>query len=136
ITTAANGWPADIAVNNVTVNPDGTNHLINTHIGDIDYFGGKIYAPYEDGSEGPINNPEYQHPYIAVYDAKTLLYTGEHYALPLALHAAGVPWVAINAKKQLAYTAEWDMPHDRLNVFDLGFQFKKFIDLHYGPELG
>jgi hypothetical protein len=118
------------------VNPDGTNHLINTHFGDVDYYDGKIYAPYEDGGEGPINKPDYQHPYIAVYDATTLLYTGVHYALPLELHAAGVPWVAINAKKREAYTAEWDMPHDRINVFDLGFHFKRFIDLHYGSSLG
>lgn len=130
------GWPADIIVNNPFVAPDQSNHLLNTHFGDIDYYNGKIYAPYEDGGEGPINNPEYQHPYIAVYDAKTLLYTGEHYALDVNIHDAGVPWVAINAKKQLAYTAEWDMPHDRINVYDLGFHFKGFIQLHYPVELG
>jgi hypothetical protein len=133
VTQAANGWPADIAVNHPL---DPGTHLFNTHIGDIDSYNGKIYAPYEDGNEGPFNDPEYQHPYIAVYDAKTLLYTGEHYELPLELHFAGAPWIAINAKKQLAYTAEWDMHHDRINVFDLKFRFKRFIDLHYQPELG
>ncbi len=130
---AVAGWPADIAVNHPL---DPGTHLFNTHFGDIDYYGGKIYAPYEDGNEGPFNDPEYQHPYIATYDAKSLLYTGEHYELPLDLHAAGVPWVAINAKKQLAYTAEWDMPHDRINVFDLTFHFKRFVTLHYAADLG
>jgi hypothetical protein len=132
----AAGWPADIVVNHPSVDPDGTNHLINTHFGDIDYYAGKIYAPYEDGSEGPINNPDYQHPYVAVYDAKTLLYTGTHYELPVSLQFAGVPWVAINAQQKVAYTAEWDMPHDRINIYDLKFRPQGFIDLHYDPSLG
>ncbi len=129
-------WPPDIIVNHPAISPNGTNHLINTHFGDIDYYRGKIYAPYEDGSEGPINNPDYQHPYIAVYDAKTLLYTGTHYELPVALQFAGVPWVAIDGRSKVAYTAEWDMPHDRINVYDLHFHPKGFINLSYDPSLG
>jgi hypothetical protein len=136
VTQAIAGWPADIIVNHPFVRTDGTNHLINTHFGDVDYYDGKVYAPYEDGSEGPINNPDYQHPYIAVYDAKTLLYTGVHHELPLDRQFAGVPWVAIDAKHALAYTAEWDMPRDRINVYDLSFRPRGFIDLHYDASLG
>ena len=123
-----------------SVNPDGTNSVADTHIGDIDYYKGRIYAPEEDGGEGEgpinLNDPEYQHPHIAVYDAKTLTYTGTSYALDPAIHEAGVPWVAIDAARRTVYTAEWEMPHDRLNVFDLHMGFKRFLTLHYPPSLG
>jgi hypothetical protein len=52
------------------------------HIGDIDYYHGKIYAPIEDGSK-------YLHPFIAIYDAKTLQFTGEYHELPQYLHTQG-----------------------------------------------
>src|SRR3954470_13662844 len=31
-----------------SANPDGTNSIAETHIGDIDYYDGLIYAPEED----------------------------------------------------------------------------------------
>jgi hypothetical protein len=138
-TQAVGTWPPELAFD-PQFNPDGTNHVGNNHIGDVDVYGGFLYAPFEDGGQDAgvtqLNNPEYQHPYIAVYNAKTLQYTGVSYALPLELHAAGVPWVAVNADAQEVYTAEWDMPHDRINVFDLQMHFHRFIDLVYPPELG
>jgi hypothetical protein len=135
-TQAVATWPRPLIVNNPKVKANGTNHLINTHFGDVDYYQGKIYAPFEDGSEGPINNPDYQHPYIAVYHSKGLDYTGTHFELPLSLQFAGVPWVAIDAANQVAYTAEWDMPHDRINVYNLMFKNVGFINLHYPADLG
>lgn len=81
--------PVDLVV-------DGSNH-----IGDIDYYDGKIYAPIEDGDR-------YLRPYIALYDAKTLLYTGVRYALPQTLLVEGVPWVAVDPGRQHIYTAEWN----------------------------
>jgi hypothetical protein len=122
-------WPIGVAVD-PAISADGTNHIGGNHIGDIDVFEGKVYAPVEDGGQGPFNDPEYQKPYIALYDAKSLLYTGRAYALPLELHEAGVPWVAINPVTREVYTGEWDMPHDRINVFDLQMHFKRFIALH------
>jgi hypothetical protein len=119
---------------------DGSNRLGDNHIGDIDYYGGLIYAPVEDGGEslGPVevNSPEYQAPHIALYDAKTLLYTGTSYALPVELSEAGVPWVAVDGRRREVYTAEWDMPHDRLNVWDLQMHFKRFVQLRYPTSLG
>jgi hypothetical protein len=139
VTQAVGTWPPGIAVQ-PTVNPDGTNHVGGNHIGDIDYYAGKIYAPIEDGGEslGPVqvNNPEYQHPYIALYDAKTLAFTGSSYALDKGIHEAGVPWVAVNAGRHEVYTGEWDMPHDRLNVFDLNLHFERFLPLVYPADLG
>jgi hypothetical protein len=94
----------------------------DNHIGDIDYYKGLIYAPVEDGDA-------YQHPHIALYDANTLLYTGKSYALDVGIHQAGVPWVAVDRRRAEVYTGEWDMPHDRLNVFDTRMRFKRFLPL-------
>ncbi|MER7498796.1 hypothetical protein AB0L05_06785 [Nonomuraea pusilla] len=87
------------------------------HIGDIDYHDGKIYAPIEDGDK-PKGETEYLHPFIAVYDAKTLRFTGEYHELPQNLHTEGVPWVSVDADRGVFYTAEWD-DTKVLNVFDL-----------------
>jgi hypothetical protein len=139
LTQAVGTWPAQIAVQ-PQVNADGTNHFGGNHIGDVDYYNGLIYAPIEDGGENlqvaTMNDPEYQHPYIALYDAKTLLPTGVTYALDKSIHEAGVPWVAVDAKRREVYTAEWDMPHDRLNVFDTQMRFQHFLPLDYPAALG
>jgi hypothetical protein len=138
LTQSVGTWPAAQAIN-PQVNPDGTNHVGNNHIGDIDYYDGKIYAPFEDGGEDAgvtqLNDPEYQTPYIEVYDAQTLINIGS-YALDKSIHEAGVPWVAVNADRQEVYTAEWDMPHNRINVFDLQMQFQRFLPLVYPSDLG
>lgn len=119
--------------------PTGVNHFGNNHIGDIDYGNGTIYAPFEDGGEGNLNNPEYQTPYIETYDAQTLANTGA-FPLDLDYHAAGVPWVAVGATH--LYTAEWDMPNDRINIYNLPLDPATSADppqilkLHYPPSLG
>ncbi|AZS17874.1 YncE family protein [Paenibacillus lutimineralis] len=81
------------------------------HIGDISYYNGLIYAPIEDSKK-------YQHPYIALFDAATLKYTGISYELPLNLHPGGVPWVAVDAARDQVYTAQWNHA-PVLNVFRL-----------------
>ena len=139
VTQAAGTWPPALAAQ-PSVNSDGTNHVGDNHIGDIDYYDGHVYVPLEDGGEnlGPaqLNNPEYQQPYVALYDAKTLQYTGVSYALDKNISEAGVPWVAVNAARREVYTAEWDMPHDRINVFDLQLHFERFLPLVYPASLG
>ena len=69
------------------------------HIGDIDYYGGYVIAPLEDGSS-------YSHPLLALYDTN-LNYTGRYVQLPLPLMPGGVPWVAVDAAAGLVYTAPW-----------------------------
>ena len=124
---------------------DGTNHIGPTHIGDGDEDHGVFYAPEEDGNEslGPvgINQPEYQHPTVALYDAKTLLFTGVTYELPLEVNGQGVnrdgvPWVGINHATGEVYDTEWGNPNNRINVFDLQMHFKRFLDLQPDPSLG
>ena len=137
--TALGTLPPEDAVE-PSVDPSGQNHVGDNHIGDIDVHGGLVYAPIEDGGQsvGPVdlNNPEYQRPRIALYDASTLAYTGVSYPLDVTTHEAGVPWVAVDGPRERVYTAEWDMPHDRLNVFDLDMRFQRFLPLRYPPSLG
>src|SRR5205085_11553943 len=64
------------------------------------------------------------------------LYTGVSYALDVGISEAGVPWVAVDARRRQVYTAEWDMPHDRLNVFDTQMRFERFLPLVYPASLG
>lgn len=140
-TFAVNTLPPQLAVNQPAIDPaSGRNHIGGTHIGDVDVHDGVLYAPVEDGGENAqvtrLNNPEYQHPYVALYDAKTLAYTGRSYPLPLELQAAGVPWVAVDPRSGDVYTDEWDMPHDRINVYDSQLRFRRFIDLVYPTSLG
>jgi hypothetical protein len=137
--TALGSLPPDLAVA-PSLGSSGQNHVGDNHIGDIDHYGGLIYAPVEDGGEsaGPLrlNDPEYQAPHVALYDARTLAYTGVSYPLDVGIHAAGVPWVAVDGRRREVYTAEWDMPHDRLNVFDLHMHLRRFLALRYPAELG
>ncbi len=135
-TLAANTLPPDVAVNHVTYDPaTGSNHVGGNHIGDIDVHDGLVYAPIEDGNFNALatqlDDPAYQHPYIGLYDAKTLAYTGRRYELPLALQSAGVPWVAVDPRSGEIYTDEWQMAHDRINVYDRHFRFSRFVPLVY-----
>lgn len=91
------------------------------HIGGLSYYNGFVYAAIEDG-------PDYNNPFIALYDAESLKYTGIYYELPQELHIEGVPWCAIDVERNCLYTAEWrEEPEDPsvkdepsiLNVFSL-----------------
>ncbi|MER5615189.1 MULTISPECIES: hypothetical protein [unclassified Streptomyces] len=70
------------------------------HIGDVEYYGGYVVAPIEDGDG-------YQHPLLALYKASDLSYTGRYVQLPLEQMPGGVPWVAVDAASGLLYTAPW-----------------------------
>ena len=139
--SAAGTIPPELLANNPTVNPvTRDNDLGGNHIGDIDTYKGLVYAPVEEGGQNAkvirVNNPDYQRSYIALFDARTLQYTGRKVALPLAVQAAGVPWVAVDQANGEVYTDEWEMPHDRLNVFDKEMAFQRFLPLVYPAALG
>ncbi|MDQ2621582.1 MAG: hypothetical protein M3Y45_00920 [Actinomycetota bacterium] len=91
--------------------PDHLRYTGHNHIGDIDVHDGLLYAPIEDG-------PQYLSPWIAVYRADTLDWTGRSYQLPRQHLTEGVPWVAIDGPRGVAYTAEWN-DTTRLNVHRL-----------------
>lgn len=81
----------------------------SNHIGDIDVYGGTLYAPIEDGSA-------YLHPKLVKFD--TMLNAGTIYDIPQNLQTKGVPWVAVDGPRSLIYFAEWD-PTTQLNLFSL-----------------
>jgi len=98
------------------------------HIGDIDIANGKLYASIEDEDNDQLQD------YIAVYDARTLQYTGVKYPLPIDLHVDGIPWVAVDAQRNEAYTVTWSgIPANSVNVFDLTtFKLKRSVPLTLG----
>lgn len=79
------------------------------HIGDIDFWGGKIYAPVEDKT--------YAAPKVVLYDASSLG-AGTVFDIPQNLQTKGVPWIAVDGPRGVAYMAEWD-PTPELHVFTL-----------------
>ena len=96
---------------NISAIPEELKAVNCNHIGGLSYYNGYIYAAVEDGSE-------YLNPYIVLYDAETLEYTGIYYELPQEIHINGVPWCAIDVERGYLYTAEWEHT-DELNVFNL-----------------
>ncbi len=74
------------------------------HIGGISYHNGKIYCPLEDSKV-------WKHPMVLIYDAQTLEFTGEFYHLDAERHSRGLPWIAVDAGRNLVYTASRDNSH-------------------------
>lgn len=112
----------EIFLINTSPIPEAIKELGCDHIGGLSYYNGTVYAAVEDG-------PDYQHPFIVLYDAETLKFTGKYYELPQELHTAGVPWCAIDAEKKVFYTAEWENA-TVLNVFSLDtFELVDSIEL-------
>ena len=76
------------------------------HIGDIDAAGGVIYAPLEDRW--------YTAPLLAMYSAEDLRFIGVVGPLP----QSHMPWVAVDLKKGVFYSSEFDNV-DRIYVYSL-----------------
>ena len=79
------------------------------HIGDIDVWNGQIYAPIEDKN--------YAAPKVVLYDPSSLG-SGTVFDIPQNLQTKGVPWIAVDGPRGVAYMAEWD-PTPELHVFSL-----------------
>lgn len=94
----------------------------NNHIGGISYYGGKIYAPVEGGTEVPAC--------IAVFDAETLKSTGEVYDLPASDFPEGVPWCAVDSETGYLYASVWEQTK-KIHVYDVNnsMQYIKTIEL-------
>lgn len=94
----------------------------SNHIGDIDVYGGTLYAPVEDGNK-------YENPTIVLYDAQTLDPKGPRFPLSNTMLTKGVPWIAVDGPKGNAYVAEWD-PTPSIFELDLTtFATKRTITL-------
>lgn len=83
------------------------------HIGDIDLYGGKLFAPLSDASP-------YRRAVLATYDPVTLRFLSSVDVDP-ALHSGGISWVAVDPTG-IAYTSQWiDAP--KLNRYDVNNNF-------------
>ncbi|CAN7338867.1 autotransporter domain-containing protein [Devosia sp. LjRoot16] len=101
------------------------------HIGDIDYADGYLYISLDSSNRDPGNgNQKYVNPVFAVYDAKTLAYTGQAYRLNPPHGIKDIAsWVAVDAKAGLAYGIAYDNATE-LTVYNLAdFSFKEYIPL-------
>jgi hypothetical protein len=109
---ADNGY-ADTFNNPMAIPPE---LLLNgsNHIGDIDYDRGRLVVPIEDGSA-------YLRPYLALYDAATLQPIS-YDPIARGLQLEGVPWVAVDSARRIAYTAEWNNAR-QINMFDIDHHF-------------
>lgn len=109
---------------------DGYTDVTLNHIGDIDYANGKLYISLDSTQRDPVTNNKYSNPVFAVYDAATLTWTGEAYALNPPHGVQDIAsWVAVDAKNGLAYGIAYDNASE-LTVYNLAdFSFNKYIPL-------
>jgi len=93
------------------------------HIGDIDYYEGKIYAPMEDVDRVS--------PLLCIYDTTNLTFSGEYYPLNGDGQTHG-PWIAVDPETNLIYTSEFS-DVNWLNIYTFypedGFDFVQQIAL-------
>jgi subtilase-type serine protease len=105
--------------------PKGLNH-----IGDIDYANGLLYIALDSDLSDPVTGGRYDTPVIAIYDAKTLTFTGKSYALTAPDGTKDIAsWVAVDAEKGLGYGMAYD-DATQLSVYNLeDWSFKEYIPL-------
>ncbi|OLP58298.1 hypothetical protein BJF93_06710 [Xaviernesmea oryzae] len=110
--------------------PSSLSRVGLNHIGDIDYANGLLYISLDSSKRDPVTGNKYSNPVFAIYDAKTLEYTGKAYPLnpPHGVHDIA-SWVAVDAKHGLAYGIAYDNATE-LTVYNLAdFSFNKYIPL-------
>ncbi|MGB0119714.1 MAG: hypothetical protein WBP55_02025 [Solirubrobacterales bacterium] len=106
-------WNVGLTSTDLELNDINTDHVYDaipvdlsnkglSHIGDIDFYEGKIYAPIE-------GKPTFEHSTIVTYDPETLEPAGPRFELARDPYLPdGVPWVAIDPVRQVAYTSKWN----------------------------
>lgn len=120
-----NAIPAELVI------PSEFSNIGLNHIGDIDYANGYLYISLDSSNRDPAEgNQKYVNPVFAIYDAKTLTYTGQAYALNPPHGIKDIAsWVAVDAKAGLAYGMAYDNATE-LAVYNLAdFSFKEYIPL-------
>ena len=85
------------------------------HIGDIDYYDGKIYISLDSEAS------DYQNGHVAVLNASDLSYSGELYELlgdPTNEHDDVASWVAVDGENGVGYGKEWQNGNT-INIYNL-----------------
>lgn len=111
-------------------NPSQFSDIGLNHIGDIDYADGYLYISLDTSNRSPTTNQKYERPVFAIYDAKTLTYTGQSFSLnpPHGTHDIA-SWVAVDAKNGLGYGMAYENATE-IAVYNLSdWSFKEYIPL-------
>lgn len=95
----ANDNKTVLAINTNAIPDEFVENYHSQHIGGISCYNGIVYAAIEDSKE-------WNHPIVALYDAKTLKYTGVHYELSAKRHTKGIPWVAVDGENGVLYAGD------------------------------
>ncbi|WP_294203904.1 hypothetical protein [uncultured Sphingomonas sp.] len=100
------------------------------HIGDIDQADGLLYVPLDSSHVDPAIGKAYAHPAVALYDARTLRYTGRAYPLRPPHGTNDIAsWIAVDAAKGVAYGIAYHQATE-LAVYALSdFSFLRYIPL-------
>ena len=89
-----------------------------SHIGGVSCYGGRLYCAAEDSKV-------FEHPYVLVFDAETLSYTGESYEMDAERHTKGLPWVAVDPDSGVLYCAARDYATELMR-YDL--KSRRYLD--------
>lgn len=107
---------------NVLAVPEGlTRTYGSNHIGGIDCYDGIIYAPVEDD--------DYKHNFIVLFDCNTLNYTGKYYNMTSERLTDGIPWCAVDGDKGYLYTSKYSDVTEILQYNLSDMSFVRAIDL-------
>ncbi|OCC03769.1 hypothetical protein BA190_16925 [Labrys sp. WJW] len=118
------------AIPDILKNPSQFSDIGLNHIGDIDYADGKLYISLDTSNRSPTTNEKYERPVFAIYDAKTLTYLGQAFALnpPHGTHDVA-SWVAVDAKNGVGYGMAYENATE-LAVYNISdWSFQKYIPL-------
>lgn len=118
------------AIPDVLANPSEYSNIGLNHIGDIDYADGYLYISLDTSNRDPDTRGKYERPTFAIYDAKTMTFTGKAFSLnpPNGKHDVA-SWVAVDAKNGLGYGMAYDNATE-IAVYNLSdWSFKEYIPL-------
>ncbi len=90
-----------VLARNADAIPQAYQALGVSHIGGVSYYDGRLYCAAEDSKV-------FERPYVLVFDAATLCFTGEAIEMDPARHTKGLPWVAIDRDSGVLYCAARD----------------------------
>ncbi|MDY0745577.1 PEPxxWA-CTERM sorting domain-containing protein [Paucibacter sp. R3-3] len=146
IFSSSNGLErTDAAFNRVqNVNPAIPAELFNpsaaapkglNHIGDLDVAGNTLYIALDSSTADQPGGGKYNTPVIALYDATTLTYTGQSYALTAPGGVQDIAsWVAVDAAAGLGYGMAYDNA-TQLSVYNLAdWSFKEYVPLSHNLD--
>jgi subtilase-type serine protease len=111
-------------------NPSDFSDIGLNHIGDIDYSDGHLYISLDSSKRAPDTNGKYERPVFAVFDAKTMTFTGQAFKLNPPNGTKDIAsWVAVDAKNGLGYGMAYESGTE-IAVYNLSdWSFVKYVPL-------